>query len=364
MTFYNTVKKILIFSFVLLSLCTMALSSQLPSQDEKITDALPEDAKELIDWNSQNTTTNFGANITRIFKEGLKKTRSQLTADLNCVTRIMIIVLCCSVVCTIGNEGTNNAVMLAGVICILTCCTGTVIGMMDTARTTILDIHAFSKILLPIMAGTAFTSGLTTASAALYSGSVLFMQFLLSFIEHAMIPLIYAYIALSACGAVLPNNGFEQMNRFLAGCIKNALKVVMFFYSAYLSLTGLIAGRTDALALKATKLSVSTVVPVIGGVISDASETVLVGSKLLLHSAGALGMLGALAIVIVPFLKIGGQYLLLRIASVFSAVLGNTRHAKFVEQIAKAMGFLTATCCCSSLMVFVSCICYMKAGGT
>ena len=52
----------------------------------------------------------------------------------------------------------------------------------------------------------------------------------------------------------------------------------------YLTASGAIAGSADAAAVKAAKMTISRAIPVVGGILSDAAETVLAGAE----SCGAL----------------------------------------------------------------------------
>ena len=65
----------------------------------------------------------------------------------------------------------------------------------------------------------------------------------------------------------------------------------------------------DRMTLKTAKLAVSGAVPVVGGVISDATETMLSGAALLRGSIGIFGMLCVAAICFVPFVRAGASYL-------------------------------------------------------
>ena len=46
-------------------------------------------------------------------------------------------------------------------------------------------------------------------------------------------------------------------------------------FTAYINLTGLISGSADAAAIRTAKTLISTVLPVVGGIASDASSAVL-----------------------------------------------------------------------------------------
>lgn len=123
---------------------------------------------------------------------------------------------------------------------------------------------------------------------------------------------------------------------------------------------GVISGTADAAAVKVTKMAISGAVPVVGGMLSNATETVLAGAAAVRSTAGVLGLLAILAITAAPFLKLGAQYLLLKLTAALCGVVGSENHTALTENFAQAMGLLlatTGTCC---LIQLISTVCFMK----
>ena len=118
------------------------------------------------------------------------------------------------------------------------------------------------------------------------------------------------------------------MLRGIADGIKSltsgVLKLILTLFTAYLAIAGGVSGNVDRMTLKTAKLAVSGAVPVVGGVISDATETMLSGAALLRGSIGIFGMLCVAAICFVPFVRAGASYLCYKAgaAVTLAAVLG------------------------------------------
>ena len=73
-----------------------------------------------------------------------------------------------------------------------------------------------------------------------------------------------------------------------------------------------------------TKTAISGMIPVVGGIIAEASETVLAGAGLLKGAIGVFGLLGVLALCAYPFLQLGIQYLLYKLTAFLASVIGDT----------------------------------------
>ena len=138
---------------------------------------------------------------------------------------------------------------------------------------------------------------------------------------------------------------------------------MLYIFTGYLSITGVITGTADAAAVKAAKLTISGAVPVVGGILSDASEAVIVGAGVMKNAVGVYGLLAVLALFITPFLQIGVQYLLLKLTAVLCGVFGVKEASALVEDFSSAMGLLLGMTGTISFLMLISTICFMKGMG-
>ena len=138
---------------------------------------------------------------------------------------------------------------------------------------------------------------------------------------------------------------------------------MMYIFTGYITITGVVSGSADQAALKAAKLTISGAVPVVGGILSDASEAVLVSAGVVKNAVGVYGLLAIAAIAMGPFLRIGVQYLLLKMTAAVCGVFGNKRTTELVGDFASAMGLLLAMTGAVCLILLISMVCFMKGVG-
>ena len=125
-------------------------------------------------------------------------------------------------------------------------------------------------------------------------------------------------------------------------------------FTGYLTITGVVAGSADAMTVKLTKMTISSVVPVVGSILSEATETVLAGAGILRNTIGVFGMLAVLAACVLPFLQLGIQYLLYKLAAFVSGTVGAPPMVKLLSGLGGAFGLvlgMTGTC---ALLLIVS----------
>ena len=141
------------------------------------------------------------------------------------------------------------------------------------------------------------------------------------------------------------------------------LKIILYTFTGYISITGVVSGTTDAATLKAAKLTISGVVPVVGSILSDASEAVLVSAGTVKNAVGIYGLLAILAVWIGPFLRIGAHYLVLKALGIMCSVFEVKSVTELIGDFSTAMGLLLAMTGAVCLMLIISTICFMKGAG-
>ena len=150
------------------------------------------------------------------------------------------------------------------------------------------------------------------------------------------------------------------MQKFLKWLMTWSLKTILYVFTGYLGITGVVNGSADALAVKAAKIAISGAVPVVGSLISDASETILVSAGIMKNAAGIYGIFATLSILMGPFLRVGAQYLMLKLTAGLSSVFGVKEASGLIEDFSGAMGFLFAITGTICILLFLSTVCFMK----
>ena len=142
-----------------------------------------------------------------------------------------------------------------------------------------------------------------------------------------------------------------------------SLKTLLTIFTTYISITGVVSGTTDAATLKATKVTISSFVPVVGSILSDASEAVLVSVGLAKNAAGIYGIFAILALFLEPFMRIGLHYLLLKTVCGICGILGSKRICDLIGDFSTAMGLLLAMTGTVCILLLIATVCFMKGVG-
>ena len=254
----------------------------------------------------------------------------------------------------------KNMIRLIGTISLSVTFISVSSAMLPMARDTIQELDAYGKLLLPVLTGALAAQGYVTSSGLLYAGTAFFDSVLGNMINRILFPAVYAFLALAIASGALDENFLPKLKDMIKGTITWALKIVLYVFTGYMTVSGAISGSTDAIAMKATKVTIAGVVPVVGNILADASEAVLVGSAVMKNAAGVYGILAAIALVIGPFVRLGAQYLLIRLTATVCAAFGNKSLSGLIQDFSSAMGLVLAMTAAMSLMLLISTVCFMK----
>ena len=175
-----------------------------------------------------------------------------------------------------------------------------------------------------------------------------------------MVPMVYIYLCVSVCCNLWEQPLLQQIRKLLKWLVTWGLKIVLYVFTGYITITGVVGGTTDATILKATKLTISGVVPVVGNILSDASEAVLVSAGMMKNAVGIYGLLAVIALWIGPFVRIGLQYLMLKITGGIVQMFAPKQVAELILDFSGAMGLVLAMTGTVCLLFLISTICFMK----
>ena len=319
---------------------------------------VPESAQQ---WMPDNTAS-FADGLAELFEKALFQLRPELKEAAAVSSSILAAAVLLSVVrCFLGkHKRTVGFVGTASVALVLLHNSN---AMVQLAAETLRKLSDYGKLLFPVMTSAMAAQGAVTTSAALYVGTSVLDLVLGYLLSDLLLPGVYLFLAVSvtfaATGEPLLKRIREGMKKVISWFLKTALTV----FTTYMSITGVVSGTTDAAALKAAKVTISSVVPVVGGILSDASEAVLISAGILKNAAGIYGILALLAILLEPFLKIGIQYLVLKAVAAVCAIIEGDNIAQLLDDVSTAMGLLLAMTGAVCVLLLISTICFMKGFG-
>ncbi|MEG1857441.1 MAG: stage III sporulation protein AE [Pseudoflavonifractor sp.] len=351
-------RSLLIFLVLALSLCgtamaTDVISAQADALDLRGLELAAEDAGVGL---ALTPNINFDEGLQTILDTGSGEIFGIVRKALRSGTLLLVIVLLCGLADGMHEGlggGSLDVVALAGALAVTAVAVSDVNSLIGLGRKALDNMELFSKVLLPTVTAAAAAGGSPGGAVARQLATMLFTDVLMTLISRLLLPLVYAYIAASTAYAALGNEGLKRIGGMLKWLVTSILTAVLLVFVSYLTVTGVVAGTADAVTIKAAKFTVSSVVPVVGGILADAAETVLAGAGILRNAVGVFGMLTVLGICLAPFLQLGIHYITYKIASALTATVSAGRVSGLIDSIGGAFGLVLGMTGASALLLLI-----------
>ncbi len=318
-----------------------------PSVPESGLDYMPED------------TESFSDGLIHILKIGIQSVTPELADAAGICMGLICMSLLISLLQTFpGNTG--NTVELAGTLAVGMLLLKPTNVLIHLGIETVKQLSDYGKLLIPVMTTALAAQGGVASSTALYAGTAVFSAVLTGFISRLLVPMLYIFLCISIANSFLNESILKHGQSFVKWLMVWGLKIILYVFTGYMTITGVVSGSADASAVKAAKLTISGFVPVIGGILSDASESILVGASLVKNSIGVYGLLAVASVLIVPFLKVGVQYILLKVTASICKMFGGKESVALIHTFSTALGIILAMIGTIGLLIMIGTVCFMK----
>ena len=347
-------KKFLIWTAAaLLALTVTVRAAEVP---EDLVRSAPEAAEELLEG-ADLTAGGLTAALAQLLQSLGDRAGEMVRQRLRGAAAILlVVVLCGAAEGFFQGSGMKSPPFLpmAGALSVTMAAAGSLDSLLGLGASTIDELSAFSQTLLPTLAAATAAAGAVTTATVQQVATVFFVDLLIQLIDRVCLPMVYLYIGVVTAAACLPENRLGTLADGVKKVVTWVLTGAVLAFTLYLSVVRVITGSADAVTVKVAKAAISGVVPVVGKIISDASETVLAGAGMLKNTIGIFGTLAILAACAYPFLQLGVQYLLYKLTAFLAGAVGAPGLCKLIDGLGGAFGLILAMTGSCALLLLVS----------
>lgn len=300
-----------------------------------------------------------GKDLTQTVSQLLRRTHTEqqgaITEAVGALTGAAVILLLCG--CAESFSKTSRIspliLQLAGALGLTAAVYQTLTGLTSLCRETTEQIQIFSKSMLPVMTTAISLTGAPASAALVYSGTMFALDFCVSLVTGVYIPAVSAYVAIVTVDTAVGNDMLTRLAACIKWLIVSSLKLLLTLFFFYITISGSVSHGMDAGTVKAAKFALNSSVPLVGSILSGATDSVLAGAVILKNSLGVFGMLCVCAICLVPFLRIGVNYLVFKIGAAVLSPICPKSLGGLVDGIADSMGMILGMLgSCSAILFF------------
>jgi stage III sporulation protein AE len=162
------------------------------------------------------------------------------------------------------------------------------------------------------------------------------------------------YLGFCVVGAVSPGINISGIAGFIKNIASWALGLCMTIYVGILTIQGLVSNAADNVTMKAAKFVVDGAIPIVGGAISDAMNTVIGCAGLLKTAVGAYAIVVFILAFLPPVLECLVWLLAAELALAVADILSIASMTGLLKAVKDALSLLMALVLVSALAMIVS----------
>lgn len=216
------------------------------------------------------------------------------------------------------------------------------------------DITVLTQSVVPAMSIMLATGGSTVLGSMAHPVIFLICSVMGLLIKSIITPLVLLRAAAVYLCAACRSNALVPLSDLAGVLHRNLLALSMTLFSGILGITRIAAGSFDNLAARGIKFAVSVSVPVVGGSLAEAMNSIAGSAALLKNAVGIGGIICLFAMFAVPMIKIGALALTYRLAAAFSAPVADPEVTAVLQKTGECIDMLFASVACMGVMMIIS----------
>lgn len=337
--------------------------------DALLRELTPEVKKQLKDigvtspsWQELNSMSFFD-----IFGSIMNTIQQQSVTPLNCVVKIMGVVMLVALINSVKSSlGSSSLTAVLNSVATLTVSIILIQPVCQTIEysTTIIKLSAdFMLIFIPVMAGIMLTMGQSLQAAGSYTMVMGAGTAVSQISNNILVPLLNTFLGISVVSGISQRvnlNGFcELINKVL----KWVLTFTMSVFTAILTMQSIISSSADSAGVKATRFAISSFVPLVGGALSEAYQTVRGCIGMLKSGVGVFAILATGTIYLPAIISCLLWLAAINIAIALAGVFDMGDIIKLLKSVTTVINSLIAILLCCMIIFIVSSAIMLMAGG-
>lgn len=320
----------------------------------------------LSDFLSLIRNENGGYNIKALFKGIIKYFFKETAANSKLLGELIILAVVLAVLKNLQSAFERDTVgKLAYGVCYIVLIGITINSFsiaLDVGKNAINDMVSFMQAILPMLLSILVSLGGVTTAAVFHPVILMALSAVSTLIRDILLPVVFFSAILCIINNVSPS---IQVSR-LAGLLKEScIAILGFFLSIFLGVLivqGAGAAVADGVTIRTAKFATKNFIPIVGGIFSDALDTVVGCSLLIKNAIGVMGVIVIFIIVVFPVIKILSIMFIYKLAGAIIEPLGDSRLVKCLNDLGGSLILIFVSIASVAIMFFISVTIIIGAG--
>ncbi len=313
---------------------------------------LPEESQELLRENGISgidPEAILDLSFWELLQGGWTALKSAAAQPLSTLAISLGVILLCALLNAMKTSvgGQERLFSAVSVLCVSASVAAPAVRMIQRSTALLEEMSKFLLGFVPVYTGLVTASG-KPVSGAVYNACLLGTAEVIARLAATVLaPLLGIYLALCLIGAASREVDMQPVSKLVQNGAVTLLTLLLTVFVGLLSVQGTVAAAADTVTTKTLKFAVSSFVPVVGGALGEAMNTVQGGLGLIRSAVGGFGILAAAAAFLPELLSILMMQLALSAAGAAADVLGVKEAGGLMKSASSVLSLLAGM-----LMVF------------
>ncbi len=228
---------------------------------------------------------------------------------------------------------------------------------LDLGSETIHQATDFLCAVLPVLLSSFALTGGAVSAAVVQPSILAVISIFLGLTERFFLPLVLIMAVLAVTAHLSPAFSFQKLFQLIRDVILVCLGLMMTIFTGIIGLESFAAGAIDGLTLKTVKMATGNFIPVVGGYIADAFDSLLGAGLLLRNGIGIFGIVAVIIVIALPALRILLMSLLFKLAAAVLQPFGDNEFVATLSDFSSVLIMLFAIVAAAGLLFFFLIFC-------
>lgn len=370
-------KKIIVFSFVIVVIAFSMFSASAETYENLLNDSDKKEAVNVLPDNVQDFLKEFGLDsfdfsnlnkltLKNIFPKFLNTVSSESKNPMKAFAAIIAVMLLYSIIYGVKStlENTLQPVISVSVtLCIICILVIPLTGFTETVVNTIKISSDFMTAYIPIMVFALGLSGQPLTSAGYYAVMMFTSQSVSRISSEIIAPFMKIMLAVSVSSGISPSVNLSGIIRFITKFTRILLVFSMSIFTGILSFKQVLSTGADNVSSRAVRLSLSSFVPIVGSALSEAYRTVQGSVGLLKSGVGIISVIAAIALFAPSVIQCVFWMLTLSFSKSIAEILNLREPCVILDSVYCVISTLFAAALCMTLVFIISSAVVVLLGG-
>lgn len=230
---------------------------------------------------------------------------------------------------------------------------GSFYQIVELTKDTIHSMVSFMQIILPVLLTFLVLAGGPNTKLIFHPMILATVNVIGSLVKNVIFPLVYFSFIISVLSNLSERMELKKLSELGRQIVVFIISASFTVFIGIITIYGL-STKIDGITIRTAKFAVDRFVPIVGGFLSDAVETVIGSSAILKNGIGIMGLFILIIITAIPIIKISTLLLIYKITGTIIEPIVSKNVSNLLDDVSKSFLLILISTVSVAIMFFIT----------